>query len=144
MAMFSRLIRARHEIMKFGSVGAIAYVVAVGGFNALVHLPNAPLKTKPVTASIISGALSITVAYFGNRHWTWRDRPKGKMSREITLFFIVNLIGLAIGTLTLAFSRYVLGLDSAVADNISANVVGVGIGTLFRFYSYRKWVFKST
>ena len=125
------------------SVGAVAYVVAVGGFNALVHLPGAPLKDKPVTASIISGALSIMVAYFGNRHWTWRDRPKGNLSREISLFFALNLIGLAIGTLTLAFSRYVLGFDSALADNISANVIGVGIGTLFRFYSYRKWVFKS-
>ena len=129
--------------MKFGSVGAVAYVVAVGGFNALVHLPGAPLKSKPVTASIISGALSIMVAYFGNRHWTWRDQPKGNVSREISLFFALNLIGLAIGTLTLAFSRYVLGFDSALADNISANVIGVGIGTLFRFYSYRKWVFKS-
>jgi putative flippase GtrA len=129
--------------MKFGSVGAVAYVVAVGGFNALVHLPGAPLKSKPVTASIISGALSIMVAYIGNRHWTWRDRPKGNLSREISLFFALNLIGLAIGTLTLAFSRYVLGFDSALADNISANVIGVGIGTLFRFYSYRKWVFKS-
>lgn len=129
--------------MKFGSVGAVAYVVAVGGFNALVHLPGAPLKSKPVTASIISGALSIMVAYIGNRHWTWRDRPKGNLSREISLFFALNLIGLAIGTLTLAISRYVLGFDSALADNISANVIGVGIGTLFRFYSYRKWVFKS-
>ncbi len=130
--------------MKFGSVGAVAYVVSVGGFNALVHLPNAPLKSKPVTASIISGAISIMVAYFGNRLWTWRDRPKGNLTREISLFFLLNLVGLAIGTLTLAFSRYVLGFDSALADNISANVVGVGIGTLFRFYSYRKWVFKST
>ena len=130
--------------MKFGSVGAVAYVVSVGGFNALVHLPNAPLKSKPVTASIISGAISIMVAYFGSRHWTWRDRPKANLTREISLFFLLNLVGLAIGTLTLAFSRYVLGFDSALADNISANVVGVGIGTLFRFYSYRKWVFKST
>lgn len=142
--MLSRLLKARFELMKFGSVGAIAYVVAVGGFNLLVHIPGAPLKTKPVTASIISGALSILVAYFGNRHWTWRDRPRGKLTREITLFFIVNLIGLAIGTLSLAFSRYVLGFESALSDNISANVVGVGIGTLFRFYSYRKWVFKSS
>ena len=38
-------------------------------------------------------------------------------------------------------SHYLLGLDSALADNISANVVGLVLGTLFRFWSYRKWVF---
>jgi putative flippase GtrA len=38
-------------------------------------------------------------------------------------------------------SHYALGLDSPIADNISANVIGLGLGTLFRFWSYRKWVF---
>jgi putative flippase GtrA len=82
------------------------------------------------------------VAYFGNRHWTWKDRQRTGARREITLFFVINGITLIFGVLCLAFSRYVLGLDSALADNISANVIGVGIGTLFRFWSYRTIVFK--
>lgn len=139
--MIKRLIEIRHELMKFGSVGAIAYVVAVGGFNLLVHIPSAPLANKPLTGSIVSGIVSIIVAYIGNRFWTWRERPKGKMHREVALFFALNLVGLGIGTLALAFSRYVLDFHSALSDNLSANVVGVGIGTLFRFYAYRKWVF---
>jgi len=141
--VIKRLLDIRHELLKFGSVGAVAYVISVGGFNLLVHVPRAPLSEKPLTGSIISGIASITVAYLGNRFWTWRDRPKGKMHREVTLFFALNLVGLGIGTLALAFSRYVLDLQSALADNISANVIGVGIGTLFRFYAYRKWVFPS-
>jgi putative flippase GtrA len=120
----------------------MAYVVAVGGFNLLVHLDSAPLKSKPVTASILSGALSILVAYFGNRHWTWKDRQRSGASREITLFFIINLISLSFTVICLAISRYILGFDSAVADNISANIIGVGIGTLFRFWSYRTIVFR--
>ena len=43
----------------------------------------------------------------------------------------------------MAVSHYVLGLRSAVADNVSANVVGVGLGTAFRFVAYRFWVFRS-
>jgi putative flippase GtrA len=120
----------------------MAYVVAVGGFNLLVHLDSAPLKSKPVTASILSGALSILVAYFGNRHWTWKDRQRSGASREITLFFIINLISLSFTVICLAISRYILGFDSAVADNFSANIIGVGIGTLFRFWSYRTIVFR--
>jgi putative flippase GtrA len=132
----------RHEFGKFVGVGAMSYVIAVGGFNFLVHLENAPLASKPLTASMISGAVSILVAYLGNRHWTWKDRKRTGARREITLFFLINGITLIFGVLCLAVSRYILGLDSALADNISANVIGVGIGTLFRFWSYRTIVFK--
>jgi len=137
-----KLFRLRTELGKFFGVGLMAYLVAVGGFNLLVHLDSAPLKSKPVTASILSGTLSILVAYFGNRHWTWKERQRSGASREITLFFIINLISLSFTVICLAISRYILGFDSAVADNISANIIGVGIGTLFRFWSYRTIVFK--
>ena len=140
--MIKRLIDLRHEFGKFFSVGALGYVVGVGGFNFLVHLDNAPLASKPLTASLISGVASILVAYFGNRHWTWKDRQRTGAKREITLFFVINGITLIFGVICLAISRYVQNLDSALADNISANVIGVGIGTLFRFWSYRTIVFK--
>ncbi len=140
--MLRKLFRLRTELGKFFGVGLMAYLVAVGGFNLLVHLDSAPLKSKPLTASILSGALSILVAYFGNRHWTWKERQRSGASREITLFFIINLISLSFTVICLAISRYILGFDSAVADNISANIIGVGIGTLFRFWSYRTIVFK--
>ena len=140
--MLRKLFRLRTELGKFFGVGLMAYLVAVGGFNLLVHLDSAPLKSKPLTASILSGALSILVAYFGNRHWTWKERQRSGASREITLFFIINLISLSFTVICLAISRYILGFDSAVADNISANIIGVGMGTLFRFWSYRTIVFK--
>ena len=140
--MLRKLFPLRTELGKFFGVGLMAYLVAVGGFNLLVHLDSAPLKSKPLTASILSGALSILVAYFGNRHWTWKERQRSGASREITLFFIINLISLSFTVICLAISRYILGFDSAVADNISANIIGVGLGTLFRFWSYRTIVFK--
>ena len=140
--MLAKLLNLRQEFGKFFSVGLIAYLVAVGGFNLLVHLDSAPLKSKPLTASILSGALSILVAYFGNRHWTWRDRKWSGAKREITLFFIINIISLGISVICLAISRYILGFNSILADNISANIIGVGIGTIFRFWAYRTYVFK--
>ena len=140
--MLRKIFNLRREFGKFFSVGALAYLVAVGGFNSLVHLKNAPLASKPLTASIISGVISILVAYLGNRHWTWKDRQRTGAKREVFLFFIINGISLLFGVICLAISRYILGLDSALADNISANVIGVGIGTIFRFWSYRTIVFK--
>ncbi|MFZ9226763.1 MAG: GtrA family protein [Candidatus Nanopelagicaceae bacterium] len=140
--MIKLIYSLRHELGKFFSVGALAYVVGVGGFNLLVHLESAPLASKPLTASIISGILSIFVAYLGNRHWTWRDRARSGARREMSLFFIINGIALIFNVICLAISRYVLGFESALADNIAANIIGVGLGTLFRFWSYRTIVFK--
>lgn len=63
------------------------------------------------------------------------------MGKEYLMFFALNGVAMLIAVTCLWFSHYVLGLDSPLADNISANVIGLGLGTLFRFWSYRKWVF---
>lgn len=127
-----------HELAKFGVIGAVAYVVDVGTFNAL---RSGALTDRPLTAKVISTVLATTVAYFGNRHWTFRHRERTGLRREYTLFFAFNAVGLAIALGCLGFSHYVLGLTSPLADNISANVVGMVLGTVFRFWTYRRFVF---
>jgi putative flippase GtrA len=132
------------EVMKFGTVGAAGYIVDVAVFNLLRFDGGswpAPLAHKPVTAKIISVSVATMVTYLGNRHWTWRDRSRRGLSREVTAFLLLNVIGMAIAVACLAFSHYVLGYTSALADNIAANVVGLALGTLFRFWSYRTFVF---
>jgi putative flippase GtrA len=130
------------EIAKFGVIGGLAYIIDVGGFNLLVHAGSiSPLSNSPLTGKIISSALAITFAYFGNRHWTWRDRPRTSLRREYLMFLFLNGAALLLALGCLAFSRYVLHLDSAWADNLFGNVLGIGLGTLFRFWSYRKFVF---
>jgi putative flippase GtrA len=136
----------RRELISFGLIGAFAFVIDVGLFNLLVHSnlvshTAAPLATHPVTGKIISSIVATLFAYFGNRNITWRGLSRHSIHREIALFFIFNVIAMGIAGIALAVSRYVLGFDSFLADNLSANVIGVGLGTLFRFWSYRKWVF---
>jgi hypothetical protein len=50
-------------------------------------------------------------------------------------------VGLLIALSCLGFSRYLLGLHGPLADNIAANGFGLALGTAFRFWSYRRWVF---
>lgn len=64
--------------------------------------------------------------------------PHG-VAREYALFFVLNAIGLVITVAPLAVSRYVLGLSGPLADNLAANVLGWGLASLFRFWSYRRW-----
>lgn len=138
----SRFRRGWGELTRFGTVGVGAYVIDVGLFNALVHVGDqGPLYDKPLTAKIIATLCATLFAYFANRQWTWRHCDRRGFVREYTTFFVLNLVGLAIMLVPLAISRYLLDLNSALADNIAANVVGVVFGTMFRFWAYRRWVF---
>ena len=128
------------ELVKFGVVGAVAYVVDVGLFNLLRYAGPGLLEHKPLTAKVISVLVATLVAWLGNRYWTFRHRRRMAARRELGMFAVTNAVGLAIGLGCLAFSHYVLDLTSPLADNISANVVGLGLGTIFRFLAYRYWV----
>ncbi|MFP5346615.1 MAG: GtrA family protein [Actinomycetes bacterium] len=143
--MLAPLRRGMHvlvrEVVKFGVVGALAYVVDVGLFNMLRYAGPALLEHKPLTAKAISVVAATLVAWVGNRYWTFRHRRRVAARRELVMFGVTNVVGLAIGLGCLAFSHYVLDLTSPLADNISANVVGLGLGTIFRFLAYRYWVF---
>lgn len=141
--MLNRLRALMHEAAKFGVVGGVGFVVDVGTFNVLRFAGNpGVLEHKPLTAKAISVAVATLVTYFGNRHWTWRDRARTGAHREVLLFFVLNAIGMAIAVGCLAFSHYVLDLRSVVADNVSANIVGLALGMVFRFWSYRTFVFR--
>ena len=85
--------------------------------------------------------VATTVAYVGNRYWTFRRRNRSSVRREYALFFLLNGVGLLISLACLAISHYLLDFTGRLADNIAANVVGLGLGTAFRFWSYRRWVF---
>ena len=129
------------ELLQFGLVGGIAYVVNFALFNVLVHTSGAPLAHRPVTGIIVAGAVSTAVAYAGNRLLTWRHRTTNSISRELAIFLILNAVGIAIAASALGISRYLLHFDSGLADNISGNIVGVGLGTIFRYWSYGRFVF---
>lgn len=125
------------ELAKFGTIGAIAFVVDIGGFNLLFY---GPLTGKLTTAKLISGAIATLLAWVGNRCWTFRHRRNRPAHHELVLFFAVNGIGLVISAGCLAFTHYVLGMDSRLAVNVNT-VIGIGIATLFRFWAYRQFVF---
>lgn len=139
----TRFLHLRSELIAFGVVGLLGYVTDVGVFNLLRYAGDPGLlEHKPLTAKIVSVALAMLVTYLGNRHWTWQDRPRDGRHREVTLFVVFSVAGLAIAVGCLGISHYLLGLTSPLADNVSANVVGLVLGTTFRFWAYRTYVFR--
>jgi putative flippase GtrA len=142
LAFWYRLHDLIRESLKFATVGSVGFVVDLLVFNALLYAGgDGPLNHKPLTAKTISVVVATLVTYAGNRIWTFRHRARTGVAREYALFFLLNGVGLAIALCCLGISRYVLGLSGPLADNVAANVIGLGLGTLFRFWSYRRWVF---
>jgi putative flippase GtrA len=132
------------ELARFGAVGAVALAVDVAGFNLLRFAGGeGPLYDRPLTAKVLSVAASTTVAYLGNRLWTFRHQRSSTAAvhREFALFVLFSAGALGIAVSCLAISHYALGFTGPLADNIAANVIGLGLATAFRFWSYRRWVF---
>lgn len=126
------------EALKFGTVGAVNTVVNFAIFNALLMtvLSNGPLK-----ANVIATLVALTLSFLLNRHWTYRNRARIAIRREYSLYFMFNGVGLAIELGVLGLTKYGLGLESVAAIN-AAKLLGLMLGSAFRFWSYRTFVFK--
>ncbi|MEV4494834.1 GtrA family protein [Micromonospora arborensis] len=127
-----------HEALKFGIVGGINTVINYAVFNALALtvFVNGQLK-----ASVIATIVATITSYLMNRHWTYRDRPKSALRREYVLFFLFNGAGLLIELGAVAAAKYGLDIHGLLALNV-AKTAGVLLATLFRFWSYRTFVFQ--
>jgi putative flippase GtrA len=132
-----------HELGKFGTVGGIAFLCDLALFN----LFNEAFGWEPLISKTVSTVIAASIAFVGNRFWTWRHRERSGLRREYLLYFFFNAVGLGIALACLGISHYGLGsiwpnvFQTTLADNISAQLVGTALGTLFRFWSYRRFVF---
>jgi putative flippase GtrA len=143
--MGRRLQRLAKEAAKFLTVGGVATLVAFVIFNGLVHGyfgSPAPMSNLPLVAFVIANMVGMVVSYRGSRSWAFRDREAVGPAGGRVAYFVINTASMAIPLLCLAFSRYVLNYEDPVSDNISANVIGLGLGTLARFLAIRTFIFK--
>lgn len=131
---FSQLI---HEAAKFGVVGFVAFVVNL----VLSDWMHFGLGMGPVSAAIAGAAVATVVSYVGNRNWSFRHREHGRVGRETVIFIVLNAIGIVIQAATV----YAFKEASHITGGLyytSANAFGLALGTAFRFWSYRKWVWQ--
>lgn len=139
-----RRSRLLGEVARFLAVGGLATLVSFVGFNALVHglaLGVAPLRHQPLPAYVLVNFVAGWVAYAGMRWWAFRHRNGGDPVAGVVRFFTLGAVTMVIPVVCLSFSRYVLGLTSPLADNVSANVVGLSLGAATRFWVFRRFVF---
>ncbi|MFJ6134367.1 GtrA family protein [Kitasatospora sp. NPDC092286] len=137
-SLAQRLRGLSGEVVKFGIVGLSGVVVNFAVFWVCIN----GLHLASLRSNIAATLIAIATNYLGYRYWLYRDRDAASRKREITLFLLYSGIGMLIETGVLGFSVYVLGLDSHF-EQLAAKVAGLAVATVFRFVSYRTWVFKA-
>ena len=136
-------LRLGRQLVTFAAIGGVGLVLDVGIFNLLTttvvpsHVAGGPLVAKAISTTV-----AIAANWIGNRMLTFRPERRPDAAREAVEFAIVSLAGSAISLACLGFTHYALGLTSRLADNVSANVIGLLAGSAFRFVAYRTWVFR--
>ena len=127
------------EVLKFGIVGALAFVV-----NATVTLllMNTWFQDEGhAKAKFIAGVVATLFSWIVNRLWTFRHKRQENKFREAIQFAVVNLIGIGVESGCVMFTFYVLGLTSKEASFVSGTIVGTVLGTIVRYFAYRYWVY---
>jgi putative flippase GtrA len=130
------IVRLKAELAKFGVVGGIGAIIDLGGSAVLYG----HLHVEAMAAKAISISIATVVTYLGSRFWTFRHRASENVRRETTMFILLNVVGLAIAEAVIAATSYGLDLKGHLAYD-AASVLGTGLGTIFRYFSYKKWVF---
>ncbi|MFE0028772.1 GtrA family protein [Amycolatopsis sp. NPDC059021] len=142
-----RELLSRHrELIRFAVVGGMSFVITLA---VNYGLKFTVLRANPLTALILATLVATIFSYVANREWSFRTRGGHERTHEAALFFLFSGIALGLNSVPLAVSRYVLQLQvphvtfaaQEIADFVSGIVLGTLLGTVFRWWAFKKWVF---
>ncbi|MCC3292000.1 MULTISPECIES: GtrA family protein [unclassified Arthrobacter] len=126
------------EVAKFGTVGAVAFVVDNG---LTLYLMHGPMSGSEVKARFVGAVVATMVSWVANRYWTFRRRRSvDNVGRELGLFILINGVGIVISTGFTWVARYPMGIEDKNMLFL-AGVLGIAVATILRFFAYRFWVF---
>jgi len=138
-ALYVRFRQIIHEFAKFGVIGVVGLAITNIGYD-LLHSHG----VGPVTSTTIATIIATIVAYIGNRYWSFKHRERTNVPREGLIFFVLNGIGLLIQDAVVAFNSYALHKEHHKLAEFLALNTGIAIATIFRFWSYRKFVWQDS
>lgn len=145
--------RTGRNVAAFLVVGIVGFVVDAAVYNILVFFRwtgwswstldgHGVLFSHPLPAKIIAIGVATLVTYVGNRYWVFTGRRDDGHVRHLALYTAVNVVAIGLQLACLGFSRYVLSLDSPLADNLSGTLIGQIVAVVFRYWAYDTLVFR--
>ena len=137
----------RTRFLKFMVVGVVGAIVDFGIMNLFSKLFNMPL----VWAGTISFLCAILSNFFWNRFWTYPDSRSRPLARQLVMFTVVNVAGLAIRLPILHFLELPMrGLFERLSLPFFTPVflgknftlaVAVAVVMLWNFFVNRYWTY---
>jgi len=135
-AQYERFGQLVYEFAKFGVIGVAGLFIT----NAVYDLLFLHWGVGPVTSTTLATLVAAIATYLGNRYWSFRTRQRTGVVRELIIFAVLNGIGLLIQDAAVAFNYYLLQLGHDKLAGFVALNLGIAVATLFRFWSYRRFV----
>jgi putative flippase GtrA len=140
--------KERTRFIKFATVGAIGSVIDIAIMNLLTHLFNLRL----VYAGTISLICAIISNFLLNRYWTYPDSRSRHFLHQLSIFFLVNLMGIAFRIPILHFVEPVMAgafermahLSSSAAETLAKNATiafAIGVVMIWNFFINRYWTY---
>jgi putative flippase GtrA len=123
---------------KFAVVGLAGAVLVVAGADAL-HYDAGLGRYASITIATVAGMVP---NFLGNRYWAFRHRERRVTGREVVLFFALNCAGMLFQYACIGAAQVIPGRSGRLWYT-AANVLGLGLGAAFRFWSYRTWVWRA-
>lgn len=84
--------KERERFLKFAAVGALGALIDFAVMNMLTQGADMPL----VLAGTISFLCAVFNNFFWNRYWTYPDSRSRPVTHQLSMFFVVNIAGVAI------------------------------------------------
>ncbi|GAB97945.1 putative flippase GtrA [Kineosphaera limosa] len=130
------------QFAKFGVIGTIGIFIDLGAYWLLTAGlgDGGVLAGREKIASVLATGIATAVSWIANRYWTFRDHRSARVPRELFLFLVFNGVGALITVGCVVVAVDVLGITDPMGQNV-ARLFGIGVGTIFRFWTYRQFVF---
>ena len=123
--------RLIEQMLKFGVVGGIAFVIDYGVMVLLVEL----FGMNPVLAAGISFCVSVTFNYFASMRYVFTHRADLSRRAEFVIFIILSLIGLGLNELLMWF-----GVDILLVSYLIVKLFATAVVMGWNFFSRKKWL----
>ncbi len=141
-----RVRKLIEQILKFGVVGIIAFLIDWGILNLLVgvfHMHN-------VIAATISFLISLVFNYFASMKYVFRHRPDMARWMEMAIFLFSAVVGLFINMVIIWLSTYGMNKDAYISQH-AMYLLRTNIGKLISTvvvaiwnFIIRKWLLDDT
>lgn len=108
-----------NQILKFGVVGGIAFVIDYG----ILFLLAKVIGLNELISAAISFIISLTFNYFLSTKWVFE--AKKQTPKEVIIFVLLSVVGLGINELLIYLGTKKLGIDVMIVKLFATAIVMV-------------------